>query len=76
MCSLMVPRLVTTSRACNHLTTTTLAMTPEATNRERIEFQGSRVVDHLVDLEIVFLDRAGEPRPDGVVAVLVEREPR
>jgi hypothetical protein len=56
MCSLMVPRLVTTGRAFNHLTTTTLAMTPEATNRERIELQCSRVIDHLVELEVVFLD--------------------
>ena len=34
------------------------------------------MIDEPIHFEIVFLDRAGEPGADGVVAVFVEREPR
>jgi hypothetical protein len=72
----MVPRLVTTCRAFNHLTTAPLAMTSQSAHRKRIELQCSRVIDHPVHFEIVFLYGAGKSRADGVVAMFVEGEPR
>ena len=68
--------LLVAAPAANAQNTATFAMTSQATHRERIELQSSRMIDHSVHLEVVFLDRACKSRPDGVVTMLVECEPR
>ena len=68
--------LVTTGRAFNHLTTTSLAMTTQTAHRQRVELESRGFVDEPIHFEVVLLDGARESGPDRVVAMLVEREPR
>lgn len=51
-------------------------MASQPTNREWIELQCRRMIDDPVHFKIVFLYGAGKTRPDRVVPILVEREPR
>lgn len=62
-------------RAVEHGPATAFTLTSQAANHERVGDQSRREIDDPVEFQIVLLHRAGEPRPDGVVAVLVEGEP-